>query len=395
MFSKSWRGRAIIAVLCAWATMFIALSLAPASGQPSSVIAYLAQELGTDAQHLLTALEQPNASEVAVADTPIDLLLASAFARSIISEVSKLPTPPNVQDFSIRLSGTIPISGSREFDLHRSEAAAATQVYSSTVLLIEFKAEIERLLLRAAAAEHSLLLLDSWHEAAILAASLIEQQSETGAASKAQLYEANIAAAQAMIVLTRAKLHVEEARYALARKLSVDVSALRTPDKLPDVPNALPPADRQELFTRADVLAAYWRRMLSAFDGGQRASEVPTIQDVVPDGLVTAELAFARAKAERTRQLASIMADEVLPLSRTLAEERVLRYNGMLIDVLDLLSATRADTDNEIEAVAAALDYFLARVDLDLAQHVIPFGTNSAGSANAPLFVPQTSGNKH
>ena len=395
MLTQIRRGRAITAVLCAWATMLLALSPAPASAQPSSVVSYLAQELGTDAQRLLAVLEQPSAWTVPAADTAIDHLLVSPFAHSIVAEVSELPTPPDVQDFVSRLGGTIPISGSREFDLHRSEAAAAARVYGGAVLLVEFKAEIERLLLRAAAAKHTLPLMERWGEAATLAASLLEQQSETGAASRAQLSEGQIFAAQAMIAVTRAKLHAEETRSSLARKLDVEVSDLRIPAILPDIPNSLPLAERQESATRADALAAQWRRILSAFDRKQDARDLPTIQGVVPDGLIATEIEIARSKAEGAHRLASIMRDEVLPLSRTLFEERVLQYNGMLIDVLDLLAATRSDTENEIEAVAATLEYFLAKVDLDLAQHVISLGTSIADATEAPLYLPEKSKNRH
>ncbi|MEO7885960.1 MAG: transporter, partial [Polaromonas sp.] len=46
--------------------------------------------------------------------------------------------------------------------------------------------------------------------------------------------------------------------------------------------------------------------------------------------------------------------DEIVPLRRTIAEENVLRYNGMLIGVFELL----ADTREQISSVTAAINAY-------------------------------------
>jgi outer membrane protein, multidrug efflux system len=57
----------------------------------------------------------------------------------------------------------------------------------------------------------------------------------------------------------------------------------------------------------------------------------------------------------------------VLPLRRQVSEEVLLRYNGMLLGVFDVL----ADARNQIATVNAALaaerDFWLAKTDLDTA----------------------------
>ena len=50
--------------------------------------------------------------------------------------------------------------------------------------------------------------------------------------------------------------------------------------------------------------------------------------------------------------LAKHYRDEIVPLRRTIADENILRYNGMLIGVFELL----ADSREQIASVAAAID---------------------------------------
>ena len=58
---------------------------------------------------------------------------------------------------------------------------------------------------------------------------------------------------------------------------------------------------------------------------------------------------------------------EVLPLRQRIAEENLLRYNGMFISTFDLL----ADARRQVQAVDGYLqaqrDFWLARADLDMA----------------------------
>ncbi|MDO8774451.1 MAG: transporter, partial [Burkholderiaceae bacterium] len=46
--------------------------------------------------------------------------------------------------------------------------------------------------------------------------------------------------------------------------------------------------------------------------------------------------------------------DEIVPLRKTMAEENILRYNGMLIGVFELL----ADTRDQISSVTAAINAY-------------------------------------
>jgi outer membrane protein TolC len=52
--------------------------------------------------------------------------------------------------------------------------------------------------------------------------------------------------------------------------------------------------------------------------------------------------------------------DEVVPLRKTMAEENVLRYNGMLIGVFELLADTRDQISSVITAINAYQQFWLA-----------------------------------
>jgi len=69
----------------------------------------------------------------------------------------------------------------------------------------------------------------------------------------------------------------------------------------------------------------------------------------------------------------------VLPLRRIVAQETLLQYNGMLIDVFDLLTEARERVFVNIAAIAARKSFFQAEIELRAA--VIGGGSGSPGEA--------------
>jgi outer membrane protein TolC len=59
--------------------------------------------------------------------------------------------------------------------------------------------------------------------------------------------------------------------------------------------------------------------------------------------------------------------DEIVPLRRQIAEENVLRYNGMLIGVFELLADARVQIASVNGAIDALRDFWLAQADLEMA----------------------------
>jgi outer membrane protein TolC len=59
--------------------------------------------------------------------------------------------------------------------------------------------------------------------------------------------------------------------------------------------------------------------------------------------------------------------DELVPLRQRIADENLLRYNGMLISVFDLLADARDQVTTVTAAIEAARDFWLAETDLQIA----------------------------
>lgn len=76
--------------------------------------------------------------------------------------------------------------------------------------------------------------------------------------------------------------------------------------------------------------------------------------------------------------------DEVVPLRKRISEENLLRYNGMLISVFELLADAREQVGSVVGAVEAQRDYWIADTNLQTAlTGRSPSGSTGAGIARA------------
>ncbi len=66
-------------------------------------------------------------------------------------------------------------------------------------------------------------------------------------------------------------------------------------------------------------------------------------------------------------ELARHYRDELLPLARRVSEENLLRYNGMVIGVFELLADARAQIATVSASIEALRDFWIASADLDIA----------------------------
>lgn len=80
--------------------------------------------------------------------------------------------------------------------------------------------------------------------------------------------------------------------------------------------------------------------------------------------------------------------DEVVPLRKTISDELLLRYNGMLASVFELLTDAREQIGAVNGYIDALKDYWLAETDLQMAvggrlrlQGAVPSATHSAEPA--------------
>ena len=89
--------------------------------------------------------------------------------------------------------------------------------------------------------------------------------------------------------------------------------------------------------------------------------------------------------------IARFQRDEVVPLNQRIAEENVLRYNGMLIGVFELLADARSQIASVNAAIQALRDFWIAQADLDMALT----GKPSLSAASAPSMAAEAAGAGH
>lgn len=81
--------------------------------------------------------------------------------------------------------------------------------------------------------------------------------------------------------------------------------------------------------------------------------------------------------------------DEIVPLKKRISDENMMRYNGMLLSVFDLLADARSQIMSVNGYIEALRDFWLAKADLDMAligkptSRSAPASMGSAASENA------------
>jgi len=325
--------------------------------------------------------------------------------------------------------------------LARAQTRTALQV-------LEQVSATRRAWVEAVAAQEALRYRRQVAEAAQAGAELAARMRAAGnfnrlAQAREQAFEADAA-----LQLARAERHATATRERLLRALGLwgdqagdGPGGLRLPERLPDLP-ATPaaPFDRPDLEAvalaqrldvqlaredteRAERLLGLTRgsRFVTALEvGGTRSSnsegersrgwevglELP-IFDPGDARIARAEQTLAAARHRRAEvainarselreawsqyrhagDIARHLQTEVLPVAQRVSAENLLRYNGMLIGVFELLADARA----QIGAVQAALDarreFWLADADLQMALLGRP-ALAAPGAAGAPTSSP-------
>jgi outer membrane protein TolC len=81
--------------------------------------------------------------------------------------------------------------------------------------------------------------------------------------------------------------------------------------------------------------------------------------------------------------LAKHYRDEIVPLRKRISEENVLRYNGMLISVFELLADARTQIASVNAYIEALRDFWIAEANLELALTAKSPGAMTAGASMA------------
>ena len=246
--------------------------------------------------------------------------------------------------------------------------------------------------------------------------------------------------------LSRAEHNARASRERLIRLLGLsdEHAALKLPDRLPDLPASTDNADQIEaraLSQRLDVQVAkmdtestakslgltratryvnvleagYQNRSatgasradgyevelsLPLFDWGTarvRRAEATYMRSVQRTADVAlqarSEVRESHSAYQSSYRIARQYRDEIVPAKKRVSDEVLLRYNGMLSSVFELLADARSQIASINAAIEAQRDFWMAESDLQFAIHggsptAITSAIPSAGTAAAPVGAP-------
>ncbi|AKJ27142.1 TolC family protein [Caldimonas brevitalea] len=290
---------------------------------------------------------------------------------------------------------------------------------------------------RAVAAQQSLQYFEQVKQTADASAELARRMQSVGNFNRLQRAREQAFAADAVAQLARARHVAQSSREALVRSLGLNEAQARRltlPDRLPDLPK-LPKQEadiaQQALDQRLDVRLARadleftardqgLSRVTSFVNGLHVAAVRNSETGEPPQKGYELELPlpmFDFGDASRARSQATYMAalnrtaqigveassqvrehyaayrttydvakhylEEVVPLRKTIADENLLRYNGMLIGVFELLADAREQVGSVVQAIEALRDFWLADAALQAALIGTPTGAVSMQAAPA------------
>jgi outer membrane protein TolC len=96
------------------------------------------------------------------------------------------------------------------------------------------------------------------------------------------------------------------------------------------------------------------------------------------------EVRGAYADYRTSFDIARHFRDEIVPLKKRISDENLLRYNGMLIGVFELLADARSQIASVNAYIEALRDFWLAQADLDMALIGPPGASTSPAAAVMP-----------
>ncbi len=301
--------------------------------------------------------------------------------------------------------------------------------------VIRLAADTRKAWVDAVAARQTAAYLRDARQAAEAGAELARRMARVGNWSQLQQAREQSALAELTAQLARAEQQALAAREKLTRLMGLrDAQAQDTlPDRLPELPKALPErgdVEAQALRERLDVRAArdearyvadslglvratgvmdaleigVTRKTtfdnaagtretgrgaeislpLPLFDWGQGRNAQAQATYLQAVARVRGTAVQARSEAREAWQgwrtaydLARHYQDEVVPLRKFISDETVLRYNGMLASVWDLLAETRNHVTSVNGAIAAQRDFWIADTELNM----VLTGTSPGGLA--------------
>ena len=286
--------------------------------------------------------------------------------------------------------------------------------------VLALAADTRKAYYNAVAADETVRYMQRVKQAADASNELARRMEQVGNFNKLQHAREQVFFADASLNLARAEQAQRATRERLTRLLGAwgTQTQFMLPERLPDLPKTamnLPDIERVAMAQRLDVLGARQASELTARNlgltrttrfinvlelGTKRigSNEGPTergwevgfelplfdwsgarvarAEAVYMQSLHRAAETAVNARSEvreaytgyrSAYDIARYQRDEVVPLNQRISEENLLRYNGMLIGVFELLADARSQIASVNGAIQALRDFWIAQADLDMA----------------------------
>jgi outer membrane protein TolC len=298
-----------------------------------------------------------------------------------------------------------------------------------TMQMLALAAQTRKAYYTAVAADQTVLYMHQVKEAADAGAELAQRMLKAGNFNKLQQAREQAFYAESQLNLARAEQMQTRAREKLTELMGLSEPSYTLPSRLPDLPKTLDEQtdieqlamsqrlDVQETVLNAEQLAknlglTKTTRLINVLDVGvihnsfndqptengyEVALELPLF-DWGDAKVAKAESTYMQA-VHRSKQvaiqarsevrdaysayranfdIAKYYSDEIVPLMKRVSEENLLRYNGMLIGVFELLADARAQIASVNSAIEASRDFWIAQTDLEMSL----IGSEKTGSTS-------------
>ena len=333
------------------------------------------------------------------------------------------------RQFLFDVLGLLTLPTRTEIERRRFEIVQ-TKVASEVLRLAQ---QTRQAFFSAVAAQQAARYMETVREAAGAGAELAGRMAEVGNFSRLRASREQLLSAELGAEFTRARQNTTQQRERLTRLMGLSGKErdFKLPERLPELPAALIPEQdiqRQAMGSRLDIRTAKLElEGLAKSLGLTRATRFVNVLEVSylnadadgePDKRgyeielalpifdwgearsVKAESLYSQAmhrvaeiavNAESevnesyaayraAHELAGSYRDKIVPLARQISEENLLRYNGMLIGVWELLADTRAQVASVNASIQALKDFWLAESNLQIS-------LNSGGAASQALTI--------
>lgn len=326
--------------------------------------------------------------------------------------------------------------------IQKLEARRFEQVQAKVATsVLALAASTRKAYYEALAAKETTRYMGQVMQAADASAELARRMAQAGNFNKLQQAREQSFYADAAQGLARAQRAETAARERLTRLLGVwgEQTQFQLPERLPDLPKAvreLPDIERTAIAQRLDVQGAklaaeqtarnlgltQTTRFINVLElglvrnssneahttrgwevslelplfnwGGARVARAEAVyMQAVNRAAETAinarsEVREAYSNYRSAYDMALHQRDEVVPLRQRISEENLLRYNGMLIGVFELLADARAQISGVSTYIETLRDFWVAQADLDMAL----IGKPSLSAPSATSAAPADAG---